>query len=92
MNATIKAKWVEALRSGKYKQGIGRLYRPESNEYCCLGVLCRVADVDLESDSSLNYGLVFQPLGLRKYWDLVEMNDNGSSFARIADYIETTVL
>lgn len=33
-------KWVEALYSGKYKQGIGSLQSFEG--YCCLGVGCRV--------------------------------------------------
>lgn len=36
--------WLAALRSGKFKQGIGRLkqFNPDSKEtsYCCLGVLC----------------------------------------------------
>lgn len=34
--------WVEALRSGKYKQGTGNLYRHDSDSYCCLGVWCDV--------------------------------------------------
>lgn len=38
VNTDIKAKWIAALRSGEYKQGIGCLH--ESDEYCCLGVLC----------------------------------------------------
>lgn len=42
MNKEIKAKWIEALRSGKYKQGKAAL-RTENNEYCCLGVLCELA-------------------------------------------------
>ena len=33
--------WVEALRSGKYKQGRGQLRF--KNEYCCLGVLCDIS-------------------------------------------------
>lgn len=37
----IKNKWLEALRSGKYKKGSGRL-RDEKNNYCCLGVLCDI--------------------------------------------------
>lgn len=37
MNASIKQAWVEALRSGKYKQGRHSLR--EGNCYCCLGVL-----------------------------------------------------
>jgi hypothetical protein len=42
MNPELKAKWLEALRSGKYTQGRGRL-KTNDNEYCCLGVLCDVS-------------------------------------------------
>ncbi len=38
MNPEIKAKWVAALRSGKYKQGESALRIDQT--YCCLGVLC----------------------------------------------------
>lgn len=38
MNKEIKAKWIQALRSGKYKQAIGSLRKPDG--FCCLGVLC----------------------------------------------------
>jgi len=40
MKPEVKQLWCEALRSGKYKQGIGRLNR--NNEMCCLGVLCDI--------------------------------------------------
>lgn len=40
MNADIKQRWVEALRSGQYKQGSGGL--KINNCYCCLGVLCEL--------------------------------------------------
>ena len=39
MNAEIKARWVEALRSGKYQQGRAAL-RSLEERFCCLGVLC----------------------------------------------------
>jgi len=42
MNPAVKAKWLAALRSGKYKQGTGTL-RDEFDNFCCLGVLCDVA-------------------------------------------------
>lgn len=48
MNEQIKTRWVEALRSKKYKQGTGYLHN-RSNEqdyYCCLGVLCELAVAD----------------------------------------------
>lgn len=35
------AKWVIALRSGKYKQTFGALR--DSNGYCCLGVACQIS-------------------------------------------------
>ncbi len=38
MNSKIKEVWVNALRSGKYKQGSGKLRSVTG--YCCLGVLC----------------------------------------------------
>lgn len=40
MNAEIKAKWIEALRSGNYKQGQNKLRDTRDNTFCCLGVLC----------------------------------------------------
>ena len=40
MNAQIKAKWIAALRSGKYSQTHGSLYM--NSGYCCLGVLCEL--------------------------------------------------
>jgi hypothetical protein len=33
-------KWIEALRSGKYEQGKGKLCK--NGNYCCLGVLCEI--------------------------------------------------
>jgi len=40
MNPEVKAKWLEALRSGEYNQ-TKRTLR-DSHGYCCLGVLCEV--------------------------------------------------
>lgn len=39
MNENAK-KWIEALRSGRYKQGKGHLRTKD--EYCCLGVACEL--------------------------------------------------
>lgn len=43
MHPELKAKWIEALRSGRYKQGRGGL-RDGDNCYCCLGVLADLVD------------------------------------------------
>lgn len=42
MNQEIKKLWVDALRSGRYEQGVGVL-RDRADKYCCLGVLCELA-------------------------------------------------
>lgn len=41
INEELKAKWVEALRSGRYKQGTRFLRKGDA--FCCLGVLCDVS-------------------------------------------------
>ena len=46
MREDIKKRWIEALRSGKYKQGKKRLKTLEEN-YCCLGVLCDIVKDEL---------------------------------------------
>jgi hypothetical protein len=42
--------WINALRSGEWKQGQGYLkqIRREKSEYCCLGVACVMAGVELD--------------------------------------------
>lgn len=40
MNPAIKEKWVNALRSGKYKQARNTLRNKKG--FCCLGVLCDI--------------------------------------------------
>lgn len=52
MNAAVKTRWVAALRSGEYKQTTGALHRtvPLGSDapagFCCLGVLCDLAEKD----------------------------------------------
>lgn len=53
MNRNITQRWIDALRSGHYKQGLGRLKEIKADEegnqvphYCCLGVLCEVVAQD----------------------------------------------
>ena len=43
MDAAVKVKWIEALRSGKWTQATGVLSSGDGgNGRCCLGVLCEV--------------------------------------------------
>jgi len=44
MNPEIRARWTAALRSGAYPQGANALRR--DGHWCCLGVLCDLAEQD----------------------------------------------
>lgn len=45
LKPSVKKRWVEALRSGKYTQGVGEL-KTAGGSFCCLGVLCDVVKDD----------------------------------------------
>lgn len=73
MNPEIKAKWLEALRSGRYTQTRGVLNRVkpefcaggyEPAGMCCLGVLCDIVDpnrwVKVGSGYVMGWGLDIQ--------------------------------
>tara|TARA_R100001244_G_scaffold129809_3_gene101490 strand:- start:789 stop:1172 length:384 start_codon:yes stop_codon:yes gene_type:complete len=46
MKSNVKAKWIETLESGRYRQGHDQLKIPGTKntkaKYCCLGVLCNI--------------------------------------------------
>lgn len=42
MDQQLKMEWVEALRSGKYKQGKSYLKSCDGTAHCCLGVLAEL--------------------------------------------------
>jgi hypothetical protein len=101
MNSEVKQKWLEALRSGKYKQGRRQLRKGDS--FCCLGVLCDVVDNSKWEASGYDKSFYYEGCGgtlpddisksipsLReKLTLLMGMNDYyKNSFEEIADYIE----
>ena len=104
MKKSIAMKWVEALRSGKYKQGTGELYNKEENAYCCLGVLCAINGIFInENNQSLidemedrkaldiqtNNGTLLSEDGMFNT-SLDSLNDSGNyTFDEIADIIQT---
>lgn len=102
MNAELKAKWIEALRSGRYEQGRERLRSDDG--FCCLGVLCDVYDssqwvTDPELGGYLyDKAYAFLPTFLPAFAalgpteaTLAGLNDEGKSFVEIADYIEANL-
>lgn len=61
MNPEWKKKWLEALRSRRFKQGRGQLKIFEENNkvtHCCLGVLTEVVD---PNHTALQDGAEFLP-------------------------------
>jgi hypothetical protein len=40
MDRELVKRWIDALRSGEYRQGMGTLRK--GNEYCCLGILAEL--------------------------------------------------
>lgn len=97
MDAGLKAKWVEALRSDKYKQGTGYLER--EGRHCCLGVLCEIQDSEWRrfwDDGESLYTERLPPalgasLESTDFEELAQMNDSGKSFAEIAEHIEANL-
>lgn len=101
MNKEWKEKWIDALRSGKYKQG--QFLLRNMNKYCCLGVLCDIhPDVKFTGNRAKHSKDLFytdgglsstfrekMELTLDECRELVRMNDRkGNSFMEIADFIE----
>lgn len=104
MNEEIKAKWVAALRSGKYQQTSGQLRRNEgeSSSFCCLGVLCDVVNPDAwkheshEDGTFLSVsGRIARLAGLSHAASsvLTDWNDSKrKSFEEIAAFIEQDLI
>lgn len=91
LRAPIKRKWLEALRSGKFAQGYGRLCEETKfgARYCCLGVLANIEGIN--SDAGF---LSERYLPKKIQIPLVYRNDGignikvAWSFRRIATWIE----
>lgn len=98
-------KLVEALRSGQYKQGAGRLH-PTDDTYCCLGVMCDISGVEAWVKNT-TFGWCFSGahtayppksvsslFGLSTFQmdALVQRNDTGKTFEEIARYIEEELI
>jgi len=109
----LTRKWLNALRSGEYKQTSSCL-RNSNNEFCCLGVAVDVmapstwlktidqwgeysyrkfGDTSTITDDEFNrfvpqYIQSILPFGVSAE-TLIKLNDEGYTFAQIADIIES---
>lgn len=95
----IADKWVAALRSGKYQQGIGHL--KHGDKFCCLGVLCDLlpggkwegeafylTNESSPTEAILPHAVVLAAEMSSAQGQLAEANDAGYTFTEIADLIE----
>lgn len=94
--------WIAALRSGKYKQGLG-LLNDEQGGFCCLGVLCDLAGRDggpswegrqfMGRICSLPENLQrFMGISYSQEKELMRLNDHERrSFLGIASYIKANI-
>lgn len=80
-------KWVEALESGKYRQGKNCLCSKDEDikrwKHCCLGVLCETLEVPSEiKDGMKLYGThnAVLPPSVAKQFDLIDKSDTGSDW------------
>lgn len=99
MNPEIKQKWVEALRSGRYKQGNNALLIQAQGgaRYCCMGVLCEIVDgIPPMGDAVFPTERTWKTCEMLPEVELMEleailsrMNDEeGKTFPEIAQWIE----
>jgi len=109
MDRKIKAKWLKALRSGKYKQGRSYLRQvPDSGRglrHCCLGVLAEVSGVAWKevTEAPVPHYFFHKREAHTDDWyarlppsmvpknaqeELIDRNDSGETFKRIANWIE----
>lgn len=51
----FRTNWLEALRSGEYRQTSSKLYDSNDNGYCCLGISCIVIGLEKEDITGLPY-------------------------------------
>jgi hypothetical protein len=107
MPGKLKAAWLEALSSGRYKQTDGQLR--DGDGFCCLGVLCDVVHpgcLDEQGNTPLEQGESLLPARIQEYsgltrdvqLKLANMNDGGGewyragmSFQKIANWIERNI-
>ena len=92
MKPELKQKWVEALRSGKYKQCVNELY-DGVDKFCALGLLGYIDGQQpwVERGAELPPSWYITEIGMtvEQREQVIEQNDQFmKSFPEIAEFIE----
>jgi hypothetical protein len=101
MTPNQKSVWLQALRSGEFKQGRHALYNSFTDSYCCLGVAQKVCNLPAKDPGDGEFlevckSFVFLPQNLQRA--LARANDGVVSAGDIKDafreagYLTTPVL
>lgn len=91
------SKWVDALKSGNFKQTKDKL--KDDCGYCCLGVACVIEGNGDKIYGSLYPNKTILPIAgfyadfdeESLYLKVSAMNDTGSTFSEIADWVKENV-
>lgn len=91
MKDELILRWLEALESGKYEQGFGRLR--SRNKFCPLGVLADIYDDTRWYNDKYDGQMTYLPEYIKMHrWDQVEIvllnDENKLSFRQIVKIIK----
>lgn len=102
MNKEFIQKWIEELKSGKYKKGKGAL-RSRSDKFCCLGVACGMLEPSgwkVFNGHSWHSGKMgslsleqLEKIGISDEIQdqLIGLNDSNETFDEVINYLELLV-
>ena len=102
ISAEMKTKWIEDLRSGKFKKGVGQLYRKKNDCMCALGVLALQMPEYKFTDNGMALELVEtgKDHGYRPFYELLgesetdrcfRVSDNSKDFDPVIGWIEENI-
>jgi hypothetical protein len=80
----FKKKFTAALRSGEFKQGEGKLYEPNNDTYCCMGVagkICGYTNLQLANETYIGKFFLKPVAG---FPELLQYNSDGEIPIKLA--------
>lgn len=96
LDPETKQKWIDALRSGEYKQGNGVLFDIEDGgkQFCCLGILgkvCNIPELSMKDTGMPYYLSERQQKKLPKWARVSNKSEDANDptfklFEKLADY------
>lgn len=85
----VKDNWLEALKSGKFKQGFLTLYDANEDAYCCIGVLGEITEgltCSVKATKGSPYDFLKNSLGESIQEKIWRTNDFNNESNKTLDY------